>query len=93
MKFEPPEEQDVAEYMVLTHDVLPDVAVVQAKAFHGYWESRGWARGKEPMKSWKGSVATWVSRFTPDMLSGNGRLKWAARIEHLRELAKEKKNG
>lgn len=30
-------------------------------AFMGYYESNGWKVGKNPMKSWKGAVATWHS--------------------------------
>lgn len=36
--------------------------VRQAETFHAYYESNGWKIGKNPMKSWKATVTTWVKR-------------------------------
>ena len=32
-----------------------------ARGCHGYWESQGWCRGKNPIKSWAGTVRTWLA--------------------------------
>jgi len=84
-KFEPPSEQEVAEYMVKMHHVKPSVAVRQAEQFMGYYESRGWAVGKSAMKSWHGAVRQWTSRFNNDMLSARGIMNRAAKFESLRK--------
>ena len=85
MKFEPPTEHDVALYMAKRHYVEPQVAVKEAVKFIGFWDSRGWSRGKEKMKSWKGSVATWVGNIPASSLTGEGRMRMVAKDDHIRE--------
>ena len=84
MKFEPPTEQEVALYMAAHHYVDPQVAVNEAMKFIGFWESRDWSRGKEKMKSWKGSVATWVGNLPATSLTGQGRMNNMAKVDWLR---------
>lgn len=38
----------------------------EAERFCAYWESRGWSRKGEKMKSWKGSVTTWALNDKPE---------------------------
>jgi hypothetical protein len=88
-RFAPPTEQEVAEYMVTQHDVLPHVAVTQADQFMGWYEARDWYVGKQKMKSWHGAVRQWCSRFNPDMLTGVGKMKRDGKVDQLRRLQRE----
>jgi hypothetical protein len=35
---------------------------IDPEAFVDYYESNGWKVGKNPMKSWKAAIRTWVKR-------------------------------
>jgi len=50
------------------------LAAAKAAEFIGHYESNGWRVGRNPMKSWRGAVQTWVARLRAD-----GKLEGAAR--------------
>lgn len=48
---------------------------IDAEAFVNFYESKGWMIGKNRMKSWKGAVGTWESRWKKEQSSAthNGK--------------------
>lgn len=55
-KFEPPTVQDIKAYCIEKgYDI-------DAEAFWGFYESKGWMVGKNKMKSWRGAIVSWNSR-------------------------------
>lgn len=58
-RFVPPTYDDVAEYM--SSKSFPNAAV-EAVKFLAHYDSNGWKVGRNPMKSWKGAVASWILR-------------------------------
>lgn len=84
-RFKPPTELEVAKYMT-EKGVKPIVAVVEAAKFTGYWESMDWARKAGKMKSWKGSVATWIGNLNADKFTGKELLTRAAKADALRRI-------
>ena len=79
-----PTEQEVAIRMA-DRGLKPDLAVSEAVKFMGYWESKGWCRGTEPMRSWEGSVAQWVANADPSKLTGKEIMNRAAKADFLRK--------
>ena len=59
-RFSPPSVVEVAAY--LKEQGAP---VSEAEKFCNYHESRGWVVGKNPMKSWKAAVRTWIGNLRP----------------------------
>ena len=43
---------------------------IDAEAFINFYESKGWMIGKNQMKSWKGAVGTWESRWKSEHPDG-----------------------
>lgn len=43
---------------------------IDAEAFINFYESKGWMIGKNKMKSWKGAVGTWESRWKSEHPNG-----------------------
>lgn len=41
----------------------PTIAERESDKFCGYYEANGWRVGRNPMKSWKGAVATWYRNW------------------------------
>ena len=44
---------------------------IDAEHFLNYYEANGWRVGKNPMKSWKATLANWAAR---DKASGRGTM-------------------
>ena len=78
-----PTEKEVALRMMDLY-VRTDVAVTESAKFMGYWESRDWARGAEPMRSWRGSVQSWVNNLDRGMFTGEGVMDRSAKIDQLK---------
>jgi hypothetical protein len=60
-KFNAPSKQEVYDEMLTKID--KQSAIQQSDKFMNYYESNGWMVGKNRMKSWKASVAGWISRM------------------------------
>ena len=84
-----PTEAEVAMHMANNCGIKPDLAVPEAIRFMGYWESKGWCRGKEPMRSWRGSVSSWVANVDARNLTGAEIMDRAAKADWIRRGMKE----
>ena len=79
-----PSEKEVALRMMDLY-VKPDVAVTEANKFVGFWDSCGWCRKSTgPMRSWRGSVQTWVGNLDRGDFTGEGVMDRAAKIDQLK---------
>ena len=60
-KFTKPTLQEIEEYAATLNPPFR-----QSAKFHAYYESNGWKVGRNPMKSWKSAIATWIANEKPD---------------------------
>lgn len=61
-RFQRPPFEDVWQALV-DKGMRRDVAEREADKFLGYYDANGWRVGRNPMKSWKGAVATWYRNW------------------------------
>ena len=59
-KFVKPTEAEITDYLTKEKNFDEFSAMGFAAKFCNYYESNGWKVGKNPMKSWKGAVGTWL---------------------------------
>lgn len=64
LQFTKPTIEEIKEEMMQKIDERN--ASIQAEKFYNYYESNGWYVGKNKMKSWRHSVAGWLSRSKID---------------------------
>jgi hypothetical protein len=78
-KFEKPSVQEVEAFM---QEKNFKVWKVEASRFWNWFESNGWKVGKNPMKSWKGAVNTWIANW----YDRNKVMKPASKIDNVKEV-------
>lgn len=62
---------------------------IDAEAFINFYESKGWMIGKNKMKSWKGAIGTWESRWKSEHPNGIAPKETESRSELFARLYEE----